>query len=80
MNKKLLLMCITCFMATHIFSQSLFTYGANEVSKDEFIRAFNKNINLVENKEKSLKEYLELYSIFKLKVKAAKELDRKSVV
>ncbi len=74
MNKKLLLMCITCFMATHIFSQSLFTYGANEVSKDEFIRAFNKNINPVENKEISLKEYLELYSIFKLKVKAAKEL------
>ena len=74
MNKKLLLMCITCFMATHIFSQSLFTYGANEVSKDEFIRAFNKNINQAENKEKSLKEYLELYSIFKLKVKAAKEL------
>jgi peptidyl-prolyl cis-trans isomerase SurA len=61
-------------MVLHIFSQSLFTYGANEVSKDEFIRAYNKNITQTENKEKALREYLDLYSKFKLKVTAAKEL------
>jgi len=58
----------------HIFSQPVFTYGANEVSKDEFIRAYNKNITQTENKEKALREYLDLYSKFKLKVTAAKEL------
>ncbi|MBL0355893.1 MAG: peptidyl-prolyl cis-trans isomerase [Chitinophagaceae bacterium] len=73
MKKKLLLICGGCFMAMHIFSQSLFTYGTNEVSKEEFIRAFNKNSSQLENKEQSLKEYLQLYSIFKLKVAAAKE-------
>ena len=74
MKKEFLLICIGCFAATTIFSQSLFTYGSNEVSKDEFIRAFNKNINADENKEQSLKEYLQLYSIFKQKVAAAKEM------
>lgn len=74
MKKGFLLICFGCLTATHSFSQSLFTYGTNEVGKDEFMRAFNKNINADENREKSLKEYLQLYSIFKLKVAAAKDL------
>ncbi len=56
------------------YSQPLFTYGANEVSKDEFTRAFNKNIARPQNKEASLREYLTLYAAFKMKVAAAKEL------
>ena len=67
-------MCIGWLIAAYSFSQTLFTYGTNEVSKDEFVRAFNKNITHFDNKEKSLKEYLELYAKFKLKVKSAKEL------
>ena len=59
---------------SEIFSQSLFTYGTNEVSKDEFVWAFKKNITQIEDKDKSLKAYLDLYLKFKLKVKAAKEL------
>ncbi len=74
MKKKMLLICVGCFIAMHIFSQPLFTYGANEVSKDEFIRAYNKNINQFDDKGQSLKEYLGLYSTYKLKVTAAKEL------
>ncbi len=74
MKKKLLLMCFGCFIAMHIFSQSLFTYGTNQVNKDEFIRAYNKNTTQPDNREKALREYLELYSKFKLKVIAAKEL------
>lgn len=74
MKKGFLLICFGCVTATHSFSQSLFTYGNNEVSKDEFMRAFNKNISSDENREKSLKDYLQLYSIFKLKVAAAKDL------
>jgi peptidyl-prolyl cis-trans isomerase SurA len=57
-----------------VFCQTLFTYGAEKVTKDEFLRAYNKNKTPVEDKEKSLREYLELYSKFKLKVKAAKQL------
>jgi len=44
------------------------------VSKDEFLRAYNKNKTAVTDKEKSLREYLTLYSRFKQKVKAAQEL------
>ncbi len=54
-----------------VFSQTLFTYGSNTVDKEEFLRAYNKNKTTVENKEQALKEYLDLYAKFKLKVKAA---------
>lgn len=72
--KNILLMCMLSLGATHIFSQTLFTYGTNSVSKDEFLRAYNKNKTPVTDKEKSLREYLDLYSKFKIKVKAAQEL------
>jgi peptidyl-prolyl cis-trans isomerase SurA len=72
--KKILLLLVGCLVSAYIFSQPLFSYGTNDVSKDEFVRAFNKNITHFENKEQSLKEYLELYAKFKLKVKTAKEL------
>lgn len=74
MKKQFLILCICCLAAGTVFSQALFTYGTNEVSKDEFLRAFNKNITGVENKEKAMKEYLEMYSKFKLKVKGAREM------
>ncbi len=74
MKKKLLLACVSAFTTTCIFSQSLFTCGSNEVTKEEFMKAYNKNVVAEENKEQSLKDYLQLYSIFKQKVAAAKEL------
>lgn len=54
-------------------AQTLFSYGNNLVGKEEFLRAFNKNKNPTDNKEKAIKEYLELYTRFKLKVQAAKD-------
>lgn len=56
------------------FSQAIISFGKNNISKDEFIRAYNKNKTAVDNKEKAIREYVELYSNFKLKVKAAQEL------
>ena len=56
------------------FSQPLFTYGNNVTNKEEFLRAYNKNKPVITDKEKSIREYLTLYTNFKLKVKAAKEL------
>ncbi len=73
MKKFLWLFAFACITST-AFSQTLFTYGGTPVDKAEFIRAYNKNKTPVADKEKALKEYLELYVRFKLKVKAAMEL------
>jgi peptidyl-prolyl cis-trans isomerase SurA len=69
--KKTFLAIAFLFAATQLFAQTLFTYGKDAVSKDEFLRAYNKNKISTTDKEKSLREYLDLYSNFKLKVKAA---------
>ncbi|MEI8059207.1 MAG: peptidylprolyl isomerase [Ferruginibacter sp.] len=57
-----------------LFSQTLFTYGNNAVGKEEFLRAYNKNKAVVTDKTQALKEYLDLFCKFKLKVKAAKDI------
>ena len=72
--KKCLLFFGIVFSTTYGNAQSLITYGKNSVSKDEFIRAYNKNKTQVDNKEKAIKEYVGLYTNFKLKVKAAEDL------
>ena len=72
--KKFLLLFSFAGFTTFVFSQTLFTYGNMAVDKNEFIRAYNKNKTPVTDKEKALREYLELYVKFKLKVKAAMEL------
>ena len=73
MKKLFLLVVISC--ATYgSFAQILFTYGNNAVTRDEFLRAYNKNKAAVTDKTLALKEYLDLYVKFKLKVKAAKDL------
>ena len=71
--KNILLLLALVVGFSPLFSQTLFTYGNNTVDKDEFLRAYNKNKTTTDDKEKSLREYLDLYSKFKLKVKAAKD-------
>ncbi|MBS4063775.1 MAG: peptidylprolyl isomerase [Chitinophagaceae bacterium] len=53
-------------------AQTLFSYGTHQVSKAEFWRAFTKN-NTGPVTEKAIREYLDLYIRFKLKVQAAKD-------
>src|SRR5436190_22989629 len=72
--KKTLLLAFIFLACLSSFSQTLFTYGPFAVSKDEFWRAYNKNKAPVVNKEQSLREYLELYYKFKLKVKVAEQM------
>jgi peptidyl-prolyl cis-trans isomerase SurA len=72
--KKIFLLFVLVIGVSAAFSQTLFTYGSSSVDKAEFIRAYNKNKTPVDNKEKALREYLDLYIKFKLKVNAAKEL------
>ena len=53
-------------------SQVIFRYGPHAVQKDEFWKAYTKNNN-GNATEKSIREYLDLYVKFKLKVQAAKD-------
>jgi peptidyl-prolyl cis-trans isomerase SurA len=72
--KKLLLLISFLFFLSSVYCQALFTYGQNAVSKDEFLRAYNKNKTDDGNKEQAMRDYLELYIKFKLKVQAAKDM------
>ncbi len=69
--KKILCFLIAIFTLQVIFSQTLFSYGNKTVRKDEFLKAFNKTPNPDSNRAEALKEYLNLYINFKLKVQAA---------
>lgn len=72
--KKILPVLVIVFFTANGTAQSVFTYGNNSTSVQEFLRAYNKNKTATTNKEKSFREYLELYTNFKLKVQAAQEL------
>jgi peptidyl-prolyl cis-trans isomerase SurA len=69
---------LTAFVAcltTTISAQAIFTYGDNSISKEEFLRAYRKNNTTGKPTEKSYRNYLELYARYKLKVKAAYDLN-----
>jgi len=72
--RKLVLTCLAsgAFIASG-FAQTLFTYGNNAVSKDEFLRVYKKNsLNKAPDySETALKDYLNLYSLFRMKVTEA---------
>jgi len=72
--KQLILFLFPVIFAREISAQTLFTYGNNTVTKTEFLRAYNKNKTAVTDKDMALREYLDLYIKFKLKVQAAKDL------
>jgi len=65
---------LICLFGKSLCAQTLFTYGNNAVSKDEFLRAYRKNNSTGKPTEKSYKDYLELYERYKLKVRAAYDL------
>ena len=72
MKKILILGCFTisCYCVT---AQTLFTYGRYKVDKEEFLRAFYKN-NTGDKSGKAMRDYLDLFIAFKLKVQAARDL------
>ncbi|MEP6583708.1 MAG: peptidylprolyl isomerase [Ginsengibacter sp.] len=72
--KQLFLLFAFFSISFFSWSQALFTYGSNAVTKDEFLKAYNKNKAVTASKEEALRDYLDLYIKFKLKVQAAKEL------
>src|SRR5882724_1338053 len=61
-------------LSINLPAQNLITYGNESVSKEEFLKAYRKNNTTGKPTEKSYREYLELYTRYKLKVKAAYDL------
>jgi len=72
--RKLLLTCLTSgIFLTAGYGQTLFTYGPNAVSKDDFLRVYKKNsINKKPDmSDTALRSYLDLYGLFRMKVAEA---------
>src|SRR5688500_9416723 len=76
MYRRFITVFVTIFLLAMIpaRAQVLFTYGNKTVSKQEFLKAFNKNNSQEPRTRQALKDYLELYIRYKLKVQAAKDL------
>ena len=72
--KKLFLFTAFSFFISITYCQTLFTYGKHSVSENDFLRAYNKNKTPTIDKKQALKDYLDLYVKFKLKVQAAKDM------
>lgn len=71
MKRSLLLFVLVAFnFLSH--AQVIFRYGPHAVQKEEFRKAYTKNNN-GNATEKNIREYLDLYVKFKLKVQAAKD-------
>jgi peptidyl-prolyl cis-trans isomerase SurA len=71
MRKLLATLVILLMTFSIVKSQTVFTFGKHAVTKEEFLKAFNKNPSLEPDRKKALNEYLDLYINFKLKVQAA---------
>ncbi len=72
--KKLFLVFVFSSVIFISFGQPLFTYGNHSVNADEFLTAFNKNKTTSTDSVQALRDYLDLYIKFKLKVQAAKDI------
>ena len=76
---KLHLFLITvCLFCNSVFSQNdelLFTVNNTKVTTNEFLRIYNKNLELVQNEDqKDIDEYLKLFINYKLKLEEAYDL------
>ena len=73
MRKLFLLGLATGLIATSVQAQTLFTFGTTPVEKAEFLRVYQKNSlnKKVDFSEPALREYLDLYSLFRMKVREA---------
>src|ERR1700730_15919380 len=70
-TRKLALALLLFLPGIACYSQTLFTYGNKPLSHEEFLRAYNKNNTGAKPTLQSYKDYLELYTRFKVKVQAA---------
>lgn len=69
--QKIVVFIVIVFLGLSTQAQVLFTYGKKQVTKQEFLAAFNKNPNSNTSRKQGLIEYRELYPNYKLKVQSA---------
>src|ERR1700761_7969209 len=69
--KNLFSFFVLFLLLSSLHAQTLFTVDGVAVTKEEFLKAYNKNNNNLKPTDKSYRDYLELYIRYKLKVKAA---------
>lgn len=79
MNKKHFCLGISILFSVFAFAQTpkkvLFTVDENSYYTDEFVRVYNKNLDLVKDEsQKDLDHYLELFVGYKLKINKANKL------
>lgn len=80
MKIRFLLVLLFSFITFQMFSQAsvegiLFTVDDDPVSASEFLRVYNKNLDLVKDEsQKDVDNYLELFVNYQLKLKEAKKL------
>jgi len=75
---SLSIFCVSFFISNAQISETdtLLTISDQAVLADEFVRVYNKNLNLVQDaSQKDLDSYLELFINYKLKLVEAKALD-----
>jgi peptidyl-prolyl cis-trans isomerase SurA len=72
-RKLLIIPFLLLFLSSGALAQSLFTLDGSGTSKEEFLKAYNKNNNQDKPSDKTYRDYLELYIRYKLKVRAAYE-------
>jgi peptidyl-prolyl cis-trans isomerase SurA len=71
MMKQFFFTASALLLASVTNAQTVFTAGKTTITKEEFLRAFGKNNTSNDRSEKAFRDYLELYTRFKLKVQAA---------
>ena len=72
---NLLIGSVNFTIAQPIGSENLMTIGGETISVKEFLRVYNKNIDLVQDEsQKNIDYYLNLYTNYKLKLKEARTL------
>ena len=63
-------------MGQSVDKDVLFTVDNEPVFASEFLRVYNKNLDLVQDEsQKDVDEYLKLFTNYKLKLKEARSLD-----
>jgi peptidyl-prolyl cis-trans isomerase SurA len=72
-SRKGTLFLLLSLLITTAHAQVIFTYGNKSVTKEEFLKAFNKNNTQERPTDKAYRDYLDLYIRFKIKVQAAME-------
>lgn len=76
MKKFLLAAIISGTSLGNTYAQTLFTYGNNPVTESEFMKVYKKNnaAQKIDYSEQALREYVDLYSLFRMKVKEANDM------